>query len=69
MKYPFKPENLDEALDDAIGGGINDNSVVIDFHGFRDTILHEDKFDEAIKQVIKNIKDIPGLTITFKESK
>ena len=61
----WKPKNLDEALDDAIGSAINDNNVVIDLHGFRDTILHEDKFDEAIKQAIKNIKAIKGLTIIF----
>ena len=62
-KYPFKPETLDEALDDAIGSGIN--YYADRMPGFVD----ESDFDDVAELIIKNIKAIKGLTITFKGEK
>jgi len=61
----WKPKNLEEALDDAIGGAINDFAYAPTDSVASPEILHEDDFDEAIKQAIKNIKDIKGLKMTW----
>ena len=63
----WKPKNLDEALDDAIGSAINDFAYVPTDSATCPEILHENDFDNAIKQAIKNIKDIKGLEIKYRE--
>ncbi len=61
----WKPKNLEEALDDAIGGAINDFAYAAADSIASPKPLHEEDFDEAIKQAIKNIKDIKGLEIKY----
>ncbi len=67
MPNNYKYDTWEDAIDDAVGSAINDNSQPLDF--WQQDILAEDNFDTAIKQAIKNIKDTPGLTITFKGEK
>lgn len=62
----WKPKNLDEALDDAIGSAINDFAYAREDSATCPEILHENDFDNVIKQAIKNIKDIEGLEINYK---
>jgi len=65
----WKPKNLEEALDDAIGSAINDFAYAPTDEAGCPEILTENNFDNAIEQAIKNIKDIKGLEIKYKKEK
>ena len=58
----WKPKDLDEALEDAILCGINDNIDTDDSNQWLDS----GNFDQATKEAIQNIKAIKGITITYK---
>jgi len=60
----WKPRNLEEALEDAIGSAINDNSTQIESY---DEFLSAKYFDNVVKDAIKNIRAIKGLIIKYKE--
>lgn len=59
----WKPKDLDEALDDAIGSALNDNAFCPE--GGRREILDEGAFDKVIKEAIWNIKNIKGLKMIW----
>lgn len=67
MMTNWKPKNLEEALDDAIGSAINDFAYASTDSVACPEILHKNDFDNAIKQAVKNIKNIKGLKIKYKE--
>lgn len=56
----WKPKNLEEALDDAIGSALNDFSG-----GLEAEYIDEKDFNDVVKEAIKNIKNIKGLMITY----
>lgn len=61
----WKPKNLDEALDDAIGSALNDNSETDDIPGVSSYLL-DNNFENVIKEAIKNIKNIKGLKMVWR---
>lgn len=65
----WKPNNLNEALDDAIGSALSNNTKCIDYGGGNcsDEFLPVGRFNDVVKQTIKNIKNIKGLEIKYKE--
>ncbi len=69
MPNNYKYDTWEDAIDDAIGSAINDNVTVPFNDDSMPSALLDDDFDTAVKEAIKNIKAIKGLTITFKWEK
>ena len=67
MKY----KNIDEVLEDIIGGALNDNARTIGISRNGEPIgpeyLHEDDFDIVVKQAIVDIMQSDYIEIKFKE--
>ena len=66
----WKPKNLDEELDNIIGGALNDNAGTIgvsrDGEPIGPEFIHEDDFDAVVKQAIKEIQKSKYIEIKFK---
>jgi len=62
----WTPKNIDDALKDAIASAINDNTKSEDVPGAPEYLLDGD-FDEVVEQAIKNIKNIKGLKMIWRE--
>ena len=58
----WKPRNLEEALEDAIGSAINDNSTQIESY---DEFLSAKYFNKTVTDAIKNIKAIKELIMKW----
>ncbi len=57
----WKPKNLDQALDDAIGSAINNTAIEEEFNN--------DLIGDVIEEAIKNIKDSKYIKIEFRKRK
>ena len=62
----WKPKNLEEALEDAIGCALNDFACAPTDEAGCPEIVTENDFNNVIERAIKNIKDIKGLKIKYK---
>ena len=67
----YKPKNINEELENCIGGALNDNAGTIgvsrDGEPIGPEFIHEDDFDDVVKQAIKEIQRSDYINIKFKE--
>ena len=67
----YKPKNINEELENCIGGALNDNAGTIgvsrDGEPIGPEFIHEDDFDAVVKQAIKEIQKSKYIEIRFKE--
>ena len=68
MPNNYKYDTWEDAIDDAFGSAMQNNKVPSAI-GWHEDRIDEDDFGKIVAEAIKNIKDIPGLTITFKGEK
>ena len=69
----YKPKNINEELENCIGGALNDNAGTIgvsrDGEPEGPEFIHEDDFDAVVKQAIKEIQKSKYINIKFKGEK